>query len=1580
MPIDQNELERIKRSLEAQRRDRRDQQIAEIGVENEAAVIKSASAAGSIGGSALRALEYAGRPYSAVNAGIYGLATGQDPFPLMGRAIKGEEYFSGEDILTTAGVPKGQWSKWGGLAWDFGPGAVYDPLTYLTLGFTKVGKAAKIAEKGVMKAKTVKGLVGAAEGLNKARSAAGLAVGATEGLSRVEAAARGLWGPINFAGRTITPRGVNVGAARAFEATLGKIPDLKVVQAARKYVGGRRGLDEKYFPGLRETKAELNVQRIDRLKAAAEPLSAMQKNFTETARRTMSDLWENPKLGQGVPVKVRIPQKPTLADLTAFVAENKPLIRARINTTQAHRGRFLIELDALGNTVVRMHDEAGHYGTVGMDDLSRMFGDMNTYELTQHFLDADNGFDLEDVVTTYLRDAGEIADTDRGSLIGIFSQGEWDVLTQKHGAPRSVTVLEASQIPEGAKGWKFNKETGVFQKKKTSGGRIWEEAKRAWARKRKAGASGEEFRLGAEFSHQIGEVPVIVYRTPGFSTLAEPLRQLGGITRTLDARKKTAQNIIGAFRKFANDGGDTLEMASRFADSTNQALPIAERAKARGLWKEQVKKIGLDPNSRSVESIMAAVHEQIWSSSFAPGDYTRNLEELARAHLDELFLDPVERYEATQARLRRLINQTAVDLDELDNGHWKPPTDVPGEFPDVSDAERMATAASDRVKATNRLQNTRGLIKEKQLVVDNAFDWETGRELLSPEDYARTTRELDVLRDDEFRLSSFIGDDGNELGGPIREVQNARREELVRQMDDLRAELYNPDPFDKSMFVRRELEKNAPHVWQAPVKEETITTLAGATPELTRAVAEGEAILAPTEERFLRQIRGYDPSANMPISNYLPHTLDESRGIKAWWNGRKSKRAVEEFRNQRRTYYIAEKKWVDAKRIDQQVTEDTRAFFGIDRVTGRDVARGTSPHFKQRKYRFSLLEMRKSDLGVNFADDFPFLLNRKIKTLEDWMYGDDLYRFAKEKFGALGKEADPSWVPINYHVPFIDPAKNPYKGWFIPKEADKVLQGVFKNSREFTTDESFKGMLDVLHYVRRHFSAWTLCPFPAYDVRNLISDMQRAAMEDLKWYTPQGAHSYRAAVQILGHTTKIPDSAIFKPFRSKFANPKALDEVVDLLKKTWPNEDVTRESVLRLMRRDEIAEGWLRDLDVSFEKALVSAGDKRTLLEKAISKSPLSILMPLEKSDFIRVMGNKSQKINDFTRVALWIDKMKRNTKIPGLMFGDAVTDATATVRRALYDYKDLTAFEQNVLKLAFPFYTFTAKNIPYQLSKVFTEPNRFAWMARAYNGSWDSYEGELEPQDVPEWMIESLGMPMSRMVDKKTGQTSYAIFSPRGWMPVSEINELAQAFRTGSGPFKYLLTQANPVIKELLEQSLNMDTYTGRQIEKGQSRDIFGIGMPQWSAHILRNIRLITEIDNLNPTFFGAFPDGIWTSVGRARGTWTAERPHRQEAPVAWRWEKFLIGGRSYGIKPQEQVSKDLYGDVKEIKTLAWSEAAARRIGATSEVDKLMDRRVALTGTIKQKRDRLNEIRRQSAMNLQHQQREKGVLNDEIR
>jgi hypothetical protein len=89
--------------------------------------------------------------------------------------------------------------------------------------------------------------------------------------------------------------------------------------------------------------------------------------------------------------------------------------------------------------------------------------------------------------------------------------------------------------------------------------------------------------------------------------------------------------------------------------------------------------------------------------------------------------------------------------------------------------------------------------------------------------------------------------------------------------------------------------------------------------------------------------------------------------------------------------------------------------------------------------------------------------------------------------------------------------------------------------------------------------------------------------------------------------------------------------------------------------------------------------------------------------------------------------------------------DAALKVKLAHFDYEDLTPFEQKIMKRVFPFYTWTRKNIPYQVRMLVQQPGRYsAFPKMAQEAGYASGDASSDPS-VPSYMGDNFYMRIGK-------------------------------------------------------------------------------------------------------------------------------------------------------------------------------------------------------------------------------------------
>lgn len=143
-------------------------------------------------------------------------------------------------------------------------------------------------------------------------------------------------------------------------------------------------------------------------------------------------------------------------------------------------------------------------------------------------------------------------------------------------------------------------------------------------------------------------------------------------------------------------------------------------------------------------------------------------------------------------------------------------------------------------------------------------------------------------------------------------------------------------------------------------------------------------------------------------------------------------------------------------------------------------------------------------------------------------------------------------------------------------------------------------------------------------------------------------------------------------------------------------------------------------------------------------------------------------------------------------------------VRLVLYDYQDLSAVEQDVLKRIIPFYTFTKKNLGFQLQNLGKNTSRYHDLIKTYNSLWDVLDLDEDEQDT--YKKESFWIPIPAMRNGK-----YAAI--KSTLAVGDLGQFL------NNPLHQAAASTAPIIRAPFEMAMNKQAFSGMPISefKGQ-------------------------------------------------------------------------------------------------------------------------------------------------------------------
>lgn len=198
-------------------------------------------------------------------------------------------------------------------------------------------------------------------------------------------------------------------------------------------------------------------------------------------------------------------------------------------------------------------------------------------------------------------------------------------------------------------------------------------------------------------------------------------------------------------------------------------------------------------------------------------------------------------------------------------------------------------------------------------------------------------------------------------------------------------------------------------------------------------------------------------------------------------------------------------------------------------------------------------------------------------------------------------------------------------------------------------------------------------------------------------------------------------------------------------------------------------------------KNIADEGTKKTPLQKISKVNPLSQDFALYGG--IRKAQNSIEEFSRFVNIATHIEN------------GKTLSEAIDLTNKALFDYSDLSHFENETMKRLVPFYTFLRNNIPLQLSNIQNNIGKTRMVAKIYD-ELNRQQGEKNNALRPEYLKDAL--PVGN---------NYFLNLPN---PITDLEKLMKPSE--------LLQSTTPAIKTPLEIVFNKKFFSGSEVTKYNS------------------------------------------------------------------------------------------------------------------------------------------------------------------
>jgi hypothetical protein len=490
---------------------------------------------------------------------------------------------------------------------------------------------------------------------------------------------------------------------------------------------------------------------------------------------------------------------------------------------------------------------------------------------------------------------------------------------------------------------------------------------------------------------------------------------------------------------------------------------------------------------------------------------------------------------------------------------------------------------------------------------------------------------------------------------------------------------------------------------------------------------------------------------------------------------------------------------------------------------------------------------------------------------------------------------------------------------------DRVVAKLVNRSyRALTNTEEINKVLKVYDGAQNWWKMWSLGVRPAYHAKNVMGNV---------WNNYLGG---------LDNPVRYGEAAIFQ---AKLARNKLDGTVVG---------KPTQELYDEMSKRGIFGEGQY------------GGGEFTRVLERELGGiKPTDIITPGTRNVALRAGFKVGQTLEDNARIALFLDQIKK---------GKSYDEAGKHVQKYLFDYGDVSPFEQNVMKRIMPFYTWSRKNIPLQLQAIAEHPDKLSKLGLLKSNIQQAAGMETipDPSEMPDYLIDRA--PIYLGEDQETGIVSAVALE--NLVPFFDLGPFTRFLNTPTvpkglleaglqGPLESFAASVSPFIKAPLEYLSNYDTFKKQEIAEfeGQQADLLGVEMPVHLAKLLSNIVVLSEIDRLNPGFvFGKREiDPATGDIVKEPSIFGVERASRQDLPEGQRTALAgLTGLRIIDVnKGQEainralQIERDVRAIESKIRSGARNEKSRDMNQAEEAIDKFLDE---LDRLEQETRDRMKE------------------------
>lgn len=311
----------------------------------------------------------------------------------------------------------------------------------------------------------------------------------------------------------------------------------------------------------------------------------------------------------------------------------------------------------------------------------------------------------------------------------------------------------------------------------------------------------------------------------------------------------------------------------------------------------------------------------------------------------------------------------------------------------------------------------------------------------------------------------------------------------------------------------------------------------------------------------------------------------------------------------------------------------------------------------------------------------------------------------------------------------------------------------------------------------RTMKSWVTKAFPAYHVRNRMSNRVQSWLEDV----PVAGEHYKVANRVLAGSDTT--------FTTGAGEVLTRDEILEEAQ----NAGVLRGGFFESEFKSELFKkpSW-NVLDA--ENRFVKTGEK---IGAALTAAPGQVLSGAGVSRLPQMNANAVESID---RLGHYLFKRAQ---------GFSPDQASKSVKKALFDYGDLNDFEKNVLGRGMFFYAYSRNVIPFMLDRAVRRPGKVAALARVGGGAGGR---EGLPENMPAWAREGLPIPLGKDAAGNP-MIAYGLGTPLE-AAVEPFAGFTEGFQRGA---EKGLSMLNPFARMPLEMATGRRFFLGQNIEEAR-------------------------------------------------------------------------------------------------------------------------------------------------------------------